>query len=147
VATVPVYASMPAGLSEDALPKEESVLLIDVETLGIKPTARTFGLRVQGDSMIGLSIVDGDLAIIEHGVKPRPGDIVAALIDGQLTLKTLVWRRGKPYLRAAPRRRPNLIPQADLQIQGVLVALVRRRKFFPDDASRITTRPHDHSLA
>ena len=128
VISVPIYGSIPAGLPEDTAQEEEGCVLIDVETLGIKPTARTFGLKVRGDSMIGKSIVDGDIAIIEHGVQPRPGDVVAALIDGQVTLKTFVMQRGKPHLRAENPRYPNLIPQEELQIQGVMVALVRKRK-------------------
>ncbi len=128
VVSVPIYGSIPAGLPQDTAQEEEGCVLIDVETLGIKPTARTFGLKVRGDSMIGKSIVDGDIAIIEHGVQPRPGDVVAALIDGQVTLKTFVMRGGKPHLRAENPRYPNLIPQEELQIQGVMVALVRKRK-------------------
>jgi repressor LexA len=128
VVSVPIYGSIPAGLPQDTAQEEEGCVLIDVETLGIKPTARTFGLKVRGDSMIGKSIVDGDIAIIEHGVQPRPGDVVAALIDGQVTLKTFLLQKGKPYLRAENPRYPNLLPQEELQIQGVMVALVRKRK-------------------
>jgi len=128
VVSVPIYGTIPAGLPQDTAQEEEGCVLIDVETLGIKPTARTFGLKVRGDSMIGKSIVDGDIAVIEHGVQPRSGDVVAALIDGQVTLKTFVMQRGKPYLRAENPRYPNLIPQEELQIQGVMVALVRKRK-------------------
>jgi repressor LexA len=128
VVSVPIYGSIPAGLPQDTAQEEDGCVLIDVETLGIKPTARTFGLKVRGDSMIGKSIVDGDIVIIEHGVQPRPGDVVAALIDGQVTLKTFVMQRGKPHLRAENPRYPSLIPQEELQIQGVMVALVRKRK-------------------
>ena len=128
VVSVPIYGSIPAGLPQDTVQEEEGCVLIDVETLGIKPTARTFGLKVRGDSMIGKSIVEGDIAIIEHGVQPRPGDVVAALIDGQVTLKTFLMQRGRPYLRAENPRYPNFIPQEELQIQGVMVALVRKRK-------------------
>ena len=128
VVPVPIYGVIPAGLPTDAAQEEEGCVLIDVETLGIKPSARTFGLKVRGDSMIGKSIVEGDIAIIEHGVQPRSGDVVAALIDGQVTLKTFVMQRGKPFLRAENPRYPNLIPQEELQIQGVMVALVRKRK-------------------
>jgi repressor LexA len=128
VVPVPIYGIIPAGLPTDAAQEEEGCVLIDVETLGIKPSARTFGLKVRGDSMTGKSIVEGDIAIIEHGVQPRSGDVVAALIDGQVTLKTFVTQRGKPYLRAENPRYPNLIPQEELQIQGVMVALVRKRK-------------------
>ena len=128
VVAVPVYGSIPAGLPIDATQDQEGCVLIDVDTLGIKPSARTFGLKVHGDSMIGKSIVDGDTVIIEHGVQPRSGDVVAALIDGQVTLKTFVLQQGKPYLRAENPRYPKLIPQEELQIQGVMVALIRRRK-------------------
>ncbi len=128
VVSVPIYGSIPAGLPQDTAQEEEGCVLIDVETLGIKPTARTFGLKVRGDSMIGKCIVDGDIAVIEHGVQPRSGDVVAALIDGQVTLKTFLMQRGKPYLRAENPRYPNLLPQEELQIQGVMVALVRKRK-------------------
>jgi len=128
VVSVPIYGSIPAGLPEDTAQEEEGCVLMDVDTLGIKPTARTFGLKVRGDSMIGKNIVDGDIAIIEHGVQPRTGDVVAALIDGQVTIKTFLMQRGKPYLRAENPRYPNLIPQEELQIQGVMVALVRKRK-------------------
>jgi len=127
IVSVPIYGAIPAGPPQDATQENEGCVLIDVDTLGIKPSARTFGLKVHGDSMIGKSIVDGDIAIIEHGVQPRSGDVVAALIDGQVTLKTFVLQRGKPYLRAENARYPNLIPQEELQIQGVMVALVRKR--------------------
>jgi repressor LexA len=128
VISIPIYGSIPAGRPVDAAQEEEGCVLIDVETIGIKPSARTFGLKVRGDSMLGKSIIDGDVAIIEHGVQPRSGDVVAALIDGQVTLKTFVLHRGKPYLRAENPRYPDLIPQEELQVQGVMVALVRRRK-------------------
>jgi repressor LexA len=128
VVSVPIYGSIPAGLPQDTAQDEEGCVLIDIETLRIKPSARTFGLKVQGDSMLGKNIVDGDIAIIEHGMEPRSGDVVAALIDGRVTLKTFVVQQGKPYLRAENSRYPNLIPQEELQIQGVMVALVRRCK-------------------
>ena len=128
VVAVPIYGSIPAGPPQDTTQGEEGCVLIDIDTLGIKPTTRTFGLKVRGDSMIGKCIMDGDIALIEHGVEPRGGDTVAALIDGQVTLKTFVTQRGKPFLRAENPRYPNLIPQEELQIQGVMIALVRKCK-------------------
>jgi len=128
VVSVPIYGVVPAGSPREATQEEEGCVLIDVDTLGIKPSARTFGLKVRGDSMVGKHIVDGDIAIIEHGVQPRSGDVVAALIDGQVTLKTFVMQRGKPFLRAENPRYPDLLPQEELQIQGVMVSLVRKRR-------------------
>jgi len=128
VIAVPIYGAIPAGLPQEGTQEEEGCVLIDVNTLGIKPTARTFGLKVRGDSMVGKHIIEGDVAIVEHGVQPRPGDVVAALIDGQVTLKTFLMQRGKPFLRAENPRYPDLIPQQELQIQGVMIALVRKRQ-------------------
>jgi repressor LexA len=76
--------------------------------------------------MIGRHILDGDLVILEHGMTPRTGDVVAALIDNESTLKTFVLNRGKPSLRAENPRYPDLIPASELVIQGVMVALVRK---------------------
>ncbi len=128
IATIPIYGEIPAGLPADNSQENEGCVLIDVETLGIKPSARTFALKVRGDSMTGKGILDGDLAVVEHGIQPRAGDTVAALIDGRVTLKTFLMQRGKPYLRAENPRYPDLAPQEELQIQGVMVALIRKRK-------------------
>src|ERR1044071_6279415 len=109
VVSVPIYGSIPAGLPQDTSQEEEGCVLIDIETLGIKPSARTFALKVQGDSMLGKNIVGGDIAIIENGMEPRSGDVVAALIAGRVTPEFFVARREKPYLRAENSRYPNLI--------------------------------------
>jgi len=76
--------------------------------------------------MIGRHIVDGDIAILDRGVNPQPGDVVAALIDRESTLKTFVIEDGRPVLRAENPDYPDLIATEELLIQGVLVALVRR---------------------
>jgi len=128
IVSIPIYGSIPAGPPNDDSQENDGCVLVDVNTIGIRPTARTFGLRVRGDSMVGKHIIDGDLAIIEHGVEPRSGDVVAALIDGHVTLKTFVTLRGKPFLKAENPHYPDLIPQQELQIQGVMVGLVRKRK-------------------
>jgi repressor LexA len=75
--------------------------------------------------MIGKFIMEGDVVILEQNADPKPGDVVAALIDGQSTLKTYLLDRGKPYLRAENPRFPNLIPLNELMIQGVMRMLVR----------------------
>ena len=99
----------------------------DMATLGVKPSARTFALEVRGDSMIGKHIVDGDVVVLEHGMTPRNGDVVAALIDNESTLKTFLTERGKPFLRAENPKYPKMIPASELVIQGVMVALIRKR--------------------
>ncbi len=124
---IPLYGSIPAGPPADRQQDAEGCVSVDVESVGIRTTSRTFALRIQGDSMIGRHIVDGDVVVIEHGRESRPGDVVAALIDGQSTLKTYLVQRGRPFLRAENPRYPDLIPAAELVIQGVMVALIRKR--------------------
>ena len=87
--------------------------------------ARTFALKVRGDSMVGAHILDGDIVILEFR-EPRKNDIVAALIDGETTLKRFITRRGKPYLKAENPRFPSLEPAHELVIQGVMIALLRQ---------------------
>ena len=77
--------------------------------------------------MIGKHILEGDLVILEHGVTPRHGDVVAALIDNESTLKTFQLNRGKPFLKAENPKYPRLVPASELVIQGVMMALVRKR--------------------
>lgn len=127
VAHIPVLGSIPAGNPSDRQQEAEGCVSVDIESIGIRPTSRTFALRICGDSMIGKHVVDGDVVIVEHGREPRPGDVVAALVDGQSTLKTYLVQRGRPFLRAENPRYPDLIPASELVIQGVMVALIRRR--------------------
>ena len=90
---------------------------------------RRFGFaRVVGDSMIGKHICDGDIAVFEHGLEPRSGQIVAALIDRKNTLKTFLVKNGKPFLKAENPKYPDLIPSEELVIQGVFRALIRKAK-------------------
>jgi repressor LexA len=58
--------------------------------------------------------------------EPRNGDVVAALIDGETTLKRYIVNDGSPYLQAENEMYPDLIPLRELVIQGVMVALLRR---------------------
>jgi repressor LexA len=128
IADIPVFGSIPAGFADERKQEAKGCVTIDIGTLGIKPTSRTFALEVRGDSMIGRHILDGDVVVVEHGQTPRHGDVVAALIDGESTLKTYVADKGKPHLRAENPRYPKLFPAGELVIQGVMVALIRKRK-------------------
>lgn len=126
VVDIPIYGSIPAGLATIREQKADGCISMDIKTIGFKPTANTFALRVSGESMIGKGICDGDLVILEHGAEPRHGQVVAALIDGASTLKTFVIKKGKPCLKAENPSFPNLIPVEELMIQGVFKGLIRR---------------------
>src|SRR5436190_5289081 len=74
VLDIPVYTNIPSGFPAERDQEAKSCINLDVGTLGIKPTARTFAVEVKGDSMIGKNILAGDYVICEHGVSPRNGD-------------------------------------------------------------------------
>jgi SOS-response transcriptional repressor LexA len=57
---------------------------------------------------------------------PRHGDVVAALIDNESTLKTFMVDNGLPCLKAENPRYPKLYPVHGLAVQGVVVGLVRK---------------------
>ena len=126
VAHIPVFGSIPAGLPAEQKQEAEGCISVDIVSLGFKPSPNTFALRVTGDSMVGRHILDGDLVILDHGQEPRTGEVVAALIDGQSTLKTFLVKNGKPYLKAENPKYPNLIPAQELMVQGIFKALVRQ---------------------
>ena len=121
---IPIYGTIPAGLPADERQQADGCISVDVETLRLPKGARVFALKVRGESMTGAGILSGDVVVLEFR-EPRNGEVVAALIDGETTLKRYVVQRGKPFLKAENPRFPNLIPAHELVIQGVQVALLR----------------------
>jgi repressor LexA len=101
---------------------------VDVLSANVLKNRGTFALRVRGDSMIGAHIVDGDIIILEDRKEVQKGDIVAALIDGETSLKRYVVDHGRPYLKAENPRYPDLVPARELKIQGVMVSLIRKQE-------------------
>ncbi|NLV43510.1 MAG: transcriptional repressor LexA [Candidatus Hydrogenedentes bacterium] len=85
-----------------------------------------FCLRVAGDSMIEAGILAGDIIVVDRSAKPRPGDIVVALIDGEATVKYLYPRSDTVELRPANQSMKSLMyPAVQVEVQGVVVALQR----------------------
>lgn len=124
IADIPIYGDIAAGMAQDAEPQSQGSISVDIAALGIARNARTFALKVRGDSMLDAHICHGDTVILEIR-EPRKGEIVAALIDGETTLKRYLVEKGQPFLRAENAAFPDLIPARELIIQGVLVALLR----------------------
>ena len=125
IVDVPLYGEIAAGMAQDVEPERDGCVSIDVASLGMGRSQKVFALRVRGDSMIDAHICEGDTVILEQR-EPRKGDIVAALIDGETTLKRYVVEKGKAFLHAENKAYPDLIPARELLIQGVYVALLRR---------------------
>ena len=69
-------------------------LPLDLNELLVKRPAATYFVRVEGDSMVGAGISDGDLLVVDRSLRPADGDVIIASVDGDFTVKT--------YRRAAP---------------------------------------------
>jgi repressor LexA len=69
--------------------------------------------------------VDGDTVLLQKRA-PKNGEIVAALIDGESTLKRYLLNHGEPFLKAENPLYPDLLPAAELVVQGVMIGLLRR---------------------
>lgn len=126
VIDIPIYGSIAAGYP-DGVETGGAIgrLQIDVDTAGVRRSNKCFALKVRGDSMVDAGIYDGDTVIIEQS-HPNNGDVVAALIDGETTLKRFISQPGRaPYLKAENRQYPELHPVSELVVQGVAKAVVR----------------------
>lgn len=116
-----IPAGMPTALADDLSER------LNIHTYLVPAGSHTVIVPVSGESMLGAGIHDGDMAIIDLDATPQSGDVVAAEIDGQFTLKRLASDESGTYLlRAENPDYPTLRPSDSLRIHGVLVGLARR---------------------
>jgi len=127
VHALPLYGSVAAGVPEFVSgSRAEGTLRADEQTLGFEPKPGCFALTVRGESMKDAGIYNGDTVVVEPNTTPRENQVVVALIDGESTLKRLVRLGNGYFLKAENPAFPELHPRADLVIQGVVRAVVRR---------------------
>ena len=87
---------------------------LDLNKLLVKRPAATYFVRVQGDSMEGKGIYDGDLLVVDRSLDPRDGDVVIAAVDGEFTVKTLRKKAGKVGLNRSSAWRVLLLSASAL---------------------------------
>ena len=124
IARVPILGRIMAGgpmLAEQNV--EDWVTLPTDLTKGKRDV---FILRAQGDSMIGAGIFDGDLLICQPQETADHGDIVAALIGDEATVKRFVKKNESAYLKAENPKYGNIYPDEEWSIQGKVMAVVRQ---------------------
>jgi len=126
VVDIPIMGDIAAGYPDRVEPSGEiGRLQVDIASAGFSKRHRSFALQVRGESMVDAEIYDGDMVVVEPR-DPQDGDIVAALIDGETTLKRYIQKNGEPpYLKAENKFYPELYPINDLTVQGVAKAVVR----------------------
>jgi repressor LexA len=121
-AYVPVVGGIAAGHPIPAEQSAEDIFPVPRQLVG---EGNLFLLKVSGDSMINAAITDGDWVVVREQPVAENGDIVAAMIDGDATLKTFKQSDGHVWLMPAnPGYKP--IPAEKATIVGKAVAVLRR---------------------
>jgi repressor LexA len=115
-----VHAGPPVVMSDD----REGFITIDRRFL---PSDDAFFLRVEGDSMSGRGILDGDYVMVSPSSEPKDGDIVSARIGAKATVKTLRHRGGAIVLQPAKdgEREITIMPGQDAAVIGVVCGVFR----------------------
>lgn len=92
----------------------------------IKHPAATFFVRVSGESMIGAGINNGDLLVVDRSIEPKDGKVVIAVLNGELTVKRLKIKNGKPQLVPDNKYYPTLEINEDMNfsIWGVVTSVI-----------------------
>ncbi len=120
---VPILGKVAAGkplLSEENI---EGVITIP-DDMG---SGKTFALQVKGDSMIDAGILDGDRVIVKQQGTAENGEIVCAVINGEVTLKRFFKKDGVITLKAENEKyAPIVVSEGEFRIAGRIVGLLRK---------------------
>ncbi len=124
---IPILGRVPAGEPIFTDQFIENFIVVDRAIAG---EGRIFGVRVRGDSMTNAGIFEGDIAIVKENPRPNSGQIVVALIDGEVTLKRFI-KRGKRYILKPENEKYkeivlNKLRDKEIKIIGAVVGIVRR---------------------
>ena len=125
-AEIPLRGRIAAGLPVESVEQREVLSFADFTSSG-----NTYALEVRGDSMIDDHICDGDLVLLEPLAEPRDGDIVVALVKGSETTLKRYYRESADLVRLQPANstlKPIYVPARDVDIQGRLLAVLRKYK-------------------
>ncbi len=121
---LPLYGVVAAGAPIESLPGDETVVVPEA----FLKSGDHYVLRVRGDSMIDDGVHDSDLVVVKQTETAHDGDMVVALVGGEVTLKR-IYREGKKTIRLQPSN-PTMealeVPAEDVRVQGIVVSLMRR---------------------
>jgi repressor LexA len=130
VISIPLIGRIAAGAPILAEQNQEASFQVDRTLLGSARASDVFILKVHGESMIGDGIFDGDLIFVEKGNEARRGEIVAAMVDGEATVKRFYREDGRIRLEPSnPDMEPIFISEADgrdTKIVGKVIGVFRQ---------------------
>jgi len=121
---IPLAGRIAAGQPIEVEPEGESVAVPEALTR----KGQNYVLRVSGHSMVDDGIHDGDFVVVNRREKAANGEMVAALVNGEATLKR-IYNEGDGRIRLQPandRMAPIYAAEGDVKVQGVVVGLMRK---------------------
>lgn len=121
---IPLLGRIAAGAPVEAVEDRATLSFSD-----FAGNPNVFALEVRGDSMIDDHICSGDLVLLEKVSEVRDGEIVVALVGGAETTLKRFYRETADTVRLQPANSslaPILAPASDVQIQGRLLAVLRK---------------------
>ncbi len=121
---IPLLGRITAGMPMLAEEQIEDWLQLPVSL--IRGRKDMFLLKVQGMSMKDAGILNGDLVLVKQQKIAEVNDIVVALLEDEATVKRLVKKDGKFFLKAENKEYPNIYPEHEWSVQGKVVGLIRR---------------------
>ncbi|MDR0466437.1 MAG: translesion error-prone DNA polymerase V autoproteolytic subunit [Deltaproteobacteria bacterium] len=123
----PLYLS-PAAAGFPSPADDYTDRKLDLHEHLVRNPAATFFLRASGNSMINAGIMDGDLLVTDRSIAPGDGSVVIAAVEGELTVKHLVKKRGRVLLVPANDEYPELdiTEQEDVVIWGVVTYAIHK---------------------
>jgi len=125
---VPLLGRIAAGTPITAVENLEDTIPLRAEWLSGSGQG-VFALRVSGDSMIDVHIMDGDLVLVRKQETAASGEVVAAMIDGEATVKRLSREGAAVVLRPEHPTMKAIVVEpgrGDFRILGKVVGLMRR---------------------
>lgn len=122
--SVPLLGRITAGLP--MLAEEQIEDWLNLPASLVRGRKDVFLLKVQGHSMKDAGILNGDLVIVKQQKLAEINDIVVALLDDEATVKRLVKKDNRFYLKAENREYPNIYPEHEWSIQGKVIGVIRR---------------------
>ena len=116
---------VPAGFPSPAADHIEKEISLD-ELLGIR-APHVYLVRIDGDSMQGVGIYSGDLAVVDRGIEPAHGHVVVALLNNDPVCKRLCLRGKSVVLQSENPRYPDrhVLEGDELSVWGVITYTVR----------------------
>jgi repressor LexA len=122
---VPLIGSVAAGAPITATENIEGYLTLDKS---IFRGDDLFALRIRGDSMCGIGILNGDIVVVKKKNSAEHGEIVVVIIDGDATIKRFMKQNGKILLHAENPAYSDieLLSVNSIQIAGKLVGVIRK---------------------